>query len=213
MTSHPLYWHRIHCICVITSTVLMISHQVNCWDHIRYIWRHHIHCIWHHCTECVSSHPLFQWYNTLCMYDITPKLCIISYTLYKAPGPHFMTSHQIMYEITGPVFMTSLPIYLQRHPPNLCHHNDSIDRLRPTVCMTSRPLYLCHLMHSTQRHIHSLWLHTIVIITLQPRHSGHHTPYMWQYKHGNTNIISAIWPTISNTSSTVSVSSNPRYPL
>ena len=118
-----------------------------------------------------------------------------------------------MYEITCPVFMTSLPIYLQRHPPNLCHHNDSIDRLRPTVCMTSRPLYLCHLMPSTQRHIHSLWLHTIVIITLQPRHSGHHTPYMWQYQHGNTNIISAIWPTISNPTSTVSVSSNPRYPL
>ena len=95
----------------------------------------------------------------------------------------------------------------------LCHHNDSIDGLRPTVCVTSHPLYVCHLMHSTQRHIHSLWLHTIVVITFHPLHSWHHTPYVWHHTHGNTNVISAIWPTISNTTSTVSVSSNKGYQL
>ena len=103
--------------------------------------------------------------------------------------------------------MTSLPLYLKWHPPYLCHHNDSIDGLRPTLCMTSHPLYVCQLMHSTQRHIHSLWLHTIVIITCHPLHSWHHTPYIWHHTHGSTNIISATWPTISNSTSTVSVSS------
>ena len=68
-------------------------------------------------------------------------------------------------------------------------------------------------MHSTQPHIHSLLLHTIVVITLHPVHSCTHTPYVWHHTHGNTNVISAIWPTISNTSSTVSVSSNPGYQL
>ena len=83
-----------------------------------------------------------------------------------------------------------------------------------TNCMyDSHPLYVCNLMHSTQRHIHSLWLHTIVVITLQPLHSGHLTPYIWHNTHGTTNVISAIWPTISNTTSTVSVSSNPAYQL
>ena len=122
-----------------------------------------------------------------------------------------MISHQIIYEITCPVFMTSLPIYLKWHPQYLCHHNDSNDGLRPTVCMTSHPLYVCDLMHSTQCHIHSLWLHMIVVIILQPLHSWHHTPYILHHTHGNTNVISAIWPTISNTTSTVSVSSNPGY--
>ena len=74
-----------------------------------------------------------------------------------------MTSHHIIYDITCTVFMTSLPLYLKWHPLYLCHHNDSIGGLRPTVCMTSHPPYLCHLLHCTQCHIHSLWLHKIVV--------------------------------------------------
>ena len=79
--------------------------------------------------------------------------------------------------------------------------------------MTSHRLYVCHHMHFTQRHIHSLWLHTIVVITLYPLYSWHHTPFIWHHRHGNTNIISAIWHPISNTTSTVSVSSNPGHHL
>ena len=106
-----------------------------------------------------------------------------------------------------------IPLYLKWHPPYLCNHNVSIGGLRPTVCMTSHPPYVCHLMHSTQRHIQSLWLHTIVVVTLHSLHSWHHTPYIWHHTHGNTNVISAIWPTISITTSTVSMSSNPGYHL
>ena len=64
--SHYI-WHRIQCICVIISNILMKSHQLNFWDHICYIWRHHIHCIWHPSTDCVSSHPLFQRHNNFCV--------------------------------------------------------------------------------------------------------------------------------------------------
>ena len=187
LTSYPLYlWHHIHCIDDITPTELLKSHLL--------YMMNHIHCIWHHSTECVSSHPLFQRYNTLCMYDIKPTLCIISYALYKAPHPHFPTPHQIIYEITCPVFMTSLTLYLQWHPPYLCNHNDSMDGLRITVCMTSHPLYVGHLMHSTQCHIHSVCFHTILVISLEQLHSGHHTHYIWHHTHDNTNVISAIWP-------------------
>ena len=48
---------------------------------------------------------------------------------------------------------------------------------------------------------------TIVVIILHPLHSWHHTPYIWYHTHGYINVISAIWPAISNTTSTVSVSS------
>ena len=71
-------WHHIYCICVITSTVLMISQQLNFWDLIRYIWWHHIHCIWHHSHwMCVISptfsmiyHPLYVGHHTHYMYNI-----------------------------------------------------------------------------------------------------------------------------------------------
>ena len=38
-------WHRIDAISVITSTVLMLSHQLSLWDLILYICQHHIDCI------------------------------------------------------------------------------------------------------------------------------------------------------------------------
>ena len=124
-----------------------------------------------------------------------------------------MTSYHIIYDITCTVFMISLPLYMKWHPAYVCHPNDSIDGLWPTVCMTSHPPYVCHLMHSTKRHIYSLWFHTIVVITLHPLHSWHHTPCIWHHTNGYTNVICAIWRTISNTTSTVSVSSNTGYHL
>ena len=83
-------WHRIHCICVITSTVLMIPHQLYIWVLLRYIRRHHIHCIRRHihyifnitATVSVSatptlsmlSHPLYVWHHTHYMYNIIKTL-------------------------------------------------------------------------------------------------------------------------------------------
>ena len=60
-----------------------------------------------------------------------------------------MTSQHIIYEITCTVFLISPPLSLKWHPPYLSHHNDSFDGLRPTLCVTSHPLYGCQLMHST----------------------------------------------------------------
>ena len=104
-------------------------------------------------------------------------------------------------------------------------HHPTISEMASTISVSSQwlywcshtncmyditPRYICQLRHSTQRHIHSLWLHTIVVIPLHPLHSWHHTPYIWHHTHGSTNVISAIWHTISNTTSTVSVPSKQR---
>ena len=212
MTSHHCIWHGIHCIYVITFTVLMISHQLK-FEISSAICDNIISILYDiTATEYVSSHQLFN--------DITPFVCrtwnplYVKYqTLYKAPHPHLIISQHIIYDITCTVFITSPSLYLKWPLQYLCHHNDSIVGLKPTVCMTSHPLYVCHRLHSKQCYIHSLWLHTIVFITLHPLHSWHHTPYIWHHTHGNRNVISAIWPTLSNTTSPVSVSSNSRYQL
>ena len=139
--------YHIHCIDDITPTVFMRSHPLYMTTsyplytttYSLYLY-HHSHCI------CVS-HPLFPWYPTLCMNDITPTICLTSYTLYKASLPHFMTSQNIIYDITCTVIMTSLPWYLTLYPLYLCHHNLTIYTLWPTVCMTSQQLYVWHFMH------------------------------------------------------------------
>ena len=119
-----------------------------------------------------------------------------------------MTSHHIIYEITCTVFMISPPLLLKWHPPYLYHHSDSIDGLRPTLWMTSHPLYVCQLMHSTQRHIHSLWLQTIVVITLHPLHSWHHTPYIGHHTHA---IQTLYLPSDPLYLTLHSLSSHPKY--
>ena len=157
MTSNHCFYDIIPTIFDILSTVSVSSHPLFWWYHTNCIYEissaiyHDIISIVYDMTPTgsVSSHPHFQWYHTLCMYDITRIICIISYTIYKASHPHFMTSHHIIYDITCTEFMTSLPIYLTLHPLYLCHHNHSIDDLRPTVCMTSHPHYVWNLMHYT----------------------------------------------------------------
>ena len=148
-TSHPRFMTSSHHFYDITPTIFDIVSTVSVpscplywWCHTKWIFEissaiyDDIISIVYDitATECVSSHPPFQWYNTLCMQDITHinTLCIKSYTLYKAPCPH--------YDIMCTVFMTSPSLYLKWHLPYLCHHNDSFDGLTPTVCMTSHPL-------------------------------------------------------------------------
>ena len=158
----PFLWHhthyilhRIDTISVTTFTLLKISHQIYLWDLILYICRH-IHCIqqhthyfFHHSHCTCVSHPLFPWPHTLCIYDIACTICLTSDTLYKVSHPPFMTSRHIIYDITCTVFMSSLPRYLTLHPQYLCPHNPSTYDLWKSVCMTSHPLYIWHIMYHT----------------------------------------------------------------
>ena len=84
--------------------------------------------------------------------------------------------------------------------------------------MISEQLYVWHHSHfiydilCTKHNVTlTLWVHTIVVTTLHPLHSWHHTQYIWHHTHDNTKVISAISPSISDTTSAVSVSSNPVY--
>ena len=89
LSSHP-------CIDDITPTVFMRSHPMYMTtSYPLYITTYALD-MWHH-SHCICvSHQLFPWYHTLCMYNITPTMCLTSYTLYKASRPHFMTSHHII---------------------------------------------------------------------------------------------------------------------
>ena len=85
--------------------------------------------------------------------------------------------------------MTSHPLYLTSYPRYLWHHIQYIDGITPTVFMRSHPLYM-----------------TIL-------YTSHHTNYIWHHTHDIINVISAISPTISDTASTISLSSNPVYQI
>ena len=220
MISHPLYltsyWHyfchHIYYIADITPNLFMRSHPLYISTSYPLITTAYSLYLYHHSHYTCVSHPRFPLYHTLCIHDIAPTICITSDTLYKVSHPQFMTSDHIIYDITCTVFMSSFPQYLTLHPLYLCPHNPSTYDLWTTVCMTTHPIYIWHIC-KIHNFISTLWVHTIVETTLHPLHSWHHTHYIRHHTHDNTKVISAISPPISDTTSTVSVTSNPVYQL
>ena len=77
LCHHTNYiWHCAHCICVITCTVLMISHKLYFWDLICYNSRYHIPCI-RRDSNCMPSQSLHSWHQ-IPKYDITSRVYDIS---------------------------------------------------------------------------------------------------------------------------------------
>ena len=113
------------------------------------------------------------------------------------------------------------------HAPYSCHHSHDIYQWIHNICvlttllhMVCEQLYVWHHTHfiydtlCTMHNVtYTLWVHTIVVTTLHPLHSWHHTHYIRHHTHDNTKVISGISPSISDTTSTVSVSSSTVYQL
>ena len=111
-------WDRIHCISVITYTVLMICQQVYLGDLLHYIW-HHIHCIRHHsqCMCVITStlsliwHPLYVGHHTHYMYNIICTLQGITSTFYDIT-PHYLWHHKhCIHDIRSPIYDITSTVY------------------------------------------------------------------------------------------------------
>ena len=75
-------WHCISAICITTSTLLMISHQIYLWDLILYICQHDIHCIQQHIHNISSITVTVPVSHTHTFHDITPFIYISLHPLY-----------------------------------------------------------------------------------------------------------------------------------
>ena len=166
-------WHHGHCICVTTSIVLMISHQLYLWDLIRYISSHHILCLQHHihyicsitATGSVSSQPHCRWYHTLYMYDITPTMSDIASIVSVSSQPLYWWSQtNCMYDIIPTLYMTSYVLYRTSHLLFLNSHH-CIYAIISTAFLTSQTMY-------TTSHT---WQHN--------RYICHLNQYIWHYIH------------------------------
>ena len=169
---------------------------------------HYVHSI---------THIIYDISSTL--YDVKFTMCVTSHNVPIYGIKHYMFMLYSIDMSSGTVLwpqnhcVSSQTLCVTLHSMYFWHYTQYNNYSKRSECMSSQPLYVWHHMHYIWHHIHSLWLYTIVVITLHPLHSGHHTPNIWHNTYGNTNYISAICPTISNTTSTVSVSSNPGYQL
>ena len=147
-------------------------------------------------TICVTSH-------NACISDITHPMLMTS--------PLYMASHTVLWQHKH--FVTSQPLYLASHPLYLCHNNQWINFIKPSLCMTSQPLCVWHHMHYMWHNIHNLGHHTTlcmisgpIYLTSLPLYLCHHTHpieditgticmtshpvYLWHHIHYIYDIIS-----------------------
>ena len=113
MSSQQYIWHLVHCICVITSTVLMISHQLWFWDHIRYSSQHKIHCI-RNDTKCMTSQPLLSWHQIPYishhipdLLHVVPYSCDITETMLWIHVNIFNIKHMVLRQYSNIYVITT----------------------------------------------------------------------------------------------------------
>ena len=171
----------------IVSTVSVSSHTLYWWYHTNWIFvvssaiHDDIISIVYYitATECLSSYPPFQRYNTLCLQDITPTLCILSCTLYKAPRPHLMTSHHIIYDITPTISEMASTISVSSQWLYWWSKTNCLYDFIPTLHIPSFALYtMSHPLFMTS---HNCSYH-ITSTAFMTSHTLYMTSHTWQYK-------------------------------
>ena len=89
VSSHSLFvWHHTHNILhhidvvSVTTSPVLIPHQLYFWDLILYMWRHHIHCIQQHIHYIFSITATLPVSHTHAFHDITPFVYMTLHPLY-----------------------------------------------------------------------------------------------------------------------------------
>ena len=160
------------------TTVFMMSHALQAWQHIPCI-RHHTHYVF-----VITTSPLIMISHPL-LYDITSTFYVTSYALYITSHPILISSHYCTYDIT-PLYMkphqvcrATYTIYMWLLSHYLCHHTHCIDNITPSLCMTSHSLLVWHRFHYKRHHILTLWHPTMDCRTSHPLYLTSSPLYLW----------------------------------
>ena len=152
MISHSLYvWHHTclylwHCILYVydISTLYGITHSVMSTLKLC-IFTATMSDITH--TVSVSSHPVYQFYHTQCMCEITATRCVTSYALPETSRSQFRISQHFMYVIRCTLSDLTSTVSLSSHSPYWWYHSHYMYDLTSSISATSHPLYLWKNIH------------------------------------------------------------------
>ena len=144
-------WHDTQCICVIKPTWLMTSHPM-------YVWNH---------THCM--------YDTICtLYDITSKLADNT-PLFVCHGTHSVYDIIcIIYDVTHTVCMTTQVLYLTWNWLKLPSH---------PLCMSSHPLCRRHHTYCVSHRSWHMYAITCVIQNIISTLYDNNPYYLWYHMH------------------------------
>ena len=184
----PAFWghhthyirHRVHCICVITPTLSMISQPLYVWYHIQYMW------------DILST--IFMTSYPICMKSqpfvlITANSAYVWHLLrYRRRHIHSITPRYNLWDFTSTAGMTSHPLYQTSHQLYVCHH-----KLSTAISATfvwHHTHYMCDIICTIYNIISTDYVITTLLNTAQHWHMKQHpvcsskyTLSMWHHCH------------------------------
>ena len=112
--------------------------------------------------------------------------------------PLLLTTHHCLYVMAHTLFMTSYCVY--EYPGSISDLKPvktvisstlyvitpSVSKTSHILCNTSQVAYVCHHMHYTGHHIHTLWQQPLIFMTSYALYSLYHTHYIWH-------LIDSLW--------------------
>ena len=122
-SHHPHYiWNGLYLICVITTTLLLVSDQLYVWHHNHFTFA--ILCTLHNVTSTLYDFtPLYLSHYIHCIHDITHPIYDITHMAIET------------------LYLLSDQLYLTLHPLYLCHQTH--------ISVIPHPLSICHHTHYT----------------------------------------------------------------
>ena len=168
------------------------SHLAHVWHDTHSTW-HHNHTLWHHSSVFMTSQPLhswhqipYIWHHLQGLWHLVPYTCDIADTMFVNTYQLYLTTNTRCRDNTKTIseITTSICVSVGSHTLYRRYNTHCIDDMAPTVFMAQYPLY----MTSHPRFIMS-------------QHSTHDIKAM----------ISHLTPILSDSTSTVSLSSHPDY--
>ena len=161
-------WPYLHCICVITPTLSMISQPPYMWYHIRYtcdiLPTIYIYIY-------MISYPLCMT-TQHCVLLILHSAYVWHHLHYRWYHIHSITPNRHIYDVTSTPGMASQTQYQTLHPLYLCHQNLSTDILPTFVWHHTH--YMCDIMCTLYNIISTPYV--IILLYL-----WHHSLYIWNH--------------------------------
>ena len=193
--------HCVHCICVITPTLSMISQPLYIWYRIQYMWDILSTIFMTSYPLCTTSQP--------CVL-ITPYSAYVWHHLsYRRRHIHSITQSHNLFDFTYTSGLTSHSLYHTSHQLYLCYHNLST-YITPTF-VWHHTLYMCDIICTIYNITSKAYVITLLYLGQHRLDIWNHIQYTVQNIHypcditvtilcHHTHCIESITPTLFMTS-------------
>ena len=165
--------HRVHYICVITTTLSIISQPLCVWYHIQYMWNILSTILMTSFKLCMTTQP--------CVF-ITPHSAYVCHHLsYRRRHIHSITPSHNLYDFTSISGMTSHRLYQTSHQLHLFHHSLSTAITHTFLCHHTH--YMCDIICTIYNIISTAYVITLLYLWQQNVDIWKHIQYAVQNIH------------------------------